>query len=71
MAQNRERPFRIKQFHDRITHADCFSFDIDLFKMEVDSSDLRTCAKSAFENAETIAENTVRHLHSQPDKVGR
>jgi hypothetical protein len=58
----------IKSFHDRITHSDCLFFDIDLFKKGVEINSVKQFARSAFEKADTIAEDCMRHLHSQPKK---
>jgi len=58
----------VKEFHDRIAHADCMLFDLDLFQNEVPAAKLREFAKSALDCAETIAENCMRHLCSQPGK---
>lgn len=56
----------VKQFHDRVTQDDSFLFDVDLCQTNVPSAKLREFATSAFDFAEMLAENCIRHLRSQP-----
>ncbi len=57
----------IQEFHDRVTKRDSFLFDVDVFQKDVDASNLRKFTESAFEFADTLAQNCIQHLHSLPD----
>ncbi|MBC8872219.1 MAG: hypothetical protein H8E44_22535 [Planctomycetes bacterium] len=56
----------VREFLERIRQEDCFHYDIDLFRRDMDASNVKDFVQSSMEKAEQIAEACVRNLKSLP-----